>query len=36
MQRTDHLYQAQARYDERRADLVPPPPKDQLLAALAG
>jgi 2-polyprenyl-6-methoxyphenol hydroxylase-like FAD-dependent oxidoreductase len=36
LQRTDLLDKAQARYDERRADLVPPPPKDQLLAALAG
>jgi 2-polyprenyl-6-methoxyphenol hydroxylase-like FAD-dependent oxidoreductase len=35
-QRTDLLDKAQARYDEKRADFPAPPPKEQLLAALAG
>jgi hypothetical protein len=36
LERTDLLDKAQARYDEKRADFPPPPPKDELLSALAG
>jgi 2-polyprenyl-6-methoxyphenol hydroxylase-like FAD-dependent oxidoreductase len=35
-QRTDLLDRASARFEDLKADLPPPPPKDQLLAALTG
>jgi 2-polyprenyl-6-methoxyphenol hydroxylase-like FAD-dependent oxidoreductase len=36
LQRTDLLDKAQTRYDERRADFPEPPPKEDVLRALAG